>query len=132
MNLYEVYYKQNSKLYKVLPYNTNFSIKAAIFSPIWALYHGLWYFLAIYAFCYYLTTFGNLQLTIQPIVKMALAAFFGIFAYDLRSLHIRLQGYKLCDVVCAGSQDEGEYKFYQKLRKNNDSNNSSLDKIWNE
>lgn len=118
MYLYEVYYNQNAKVNQVILSRHGFSIKAAIFSFLWAGYHGMWYILISGILINSIIIFGignPIMLALGQITLITISIFFGIFASDILTFHLNIKGYQLYDIVYANSKIDGEYKFYKKL-----------------
>lgn len=118
MKIYEVY--SNSAKNEVVLIKEGNNFIAGVFGPFWALYHKMWILSII--------TFGLLVIQeylrrqyifianydfILTITVFLLFYFYGnkIIAYKLSN-----SGYVLYDIIVSRSLEEGEYKYYKKVK----------------
>jgi len=114
MNIYSIYVNPEKEGNPFISVQNCFSLTAAIFGVLWAIYHKMWRLLLVITIVYVTVVTlqnNNIIYDMTPLFQTISMIVFGIFATDMREYDLEKKGYKLRDIVLASSQIESEIKF---------------------
>ena len=111
MNIYAIYTKPDQQDTNPLIIKQGFSLIAAIFSPLWALYNRMWRVTFLVLLFCFLSTFIKLEGNYLYLVNLIIFLIFGFFASELKEYYALKNGYKLGDIILADSEEEAEVRY---------------------
>ncbi|WP_169566937.1 DUF2628 domain-containing protein [Sneathiella limimaris] len=101
---------------------SGFNWWAFLISPIWALWHRLWWALLVYVFASLFIELGQVLLDLPEFlliaVSLAFSVLFACYAEMFRAEKLKKQGYRELYPVEAGSLEQAEEKVLRRLIKN--------------
>jgi hypothetical protein len=113
MNIYCVYNDSSKNQDELIIVKEGFSIYAAVFNLLWALYHKMWLVVLI-GIIVSLCAMPLEKLGLYYLYDMTILLIFSFFASDIRGCYATRSGYVLADVVTALDEEEAELKYYYK------------------
>lgn len=118
MKIYSIYSKSAGDDTDPIIIKQGFSIWAAIFNVLWALYHRMWSIAAVTLFVAFSISYFQVVTELKQLaylIDIATMAVFGFFASEIREFHAGLKGYELTDVIVAADDDEAEMKYTMRI-----------------
>lgn len=94
-----------------------FCWSAALFAPLWALWHGLWLSAIVWAAVVgvpaVLAKSLNIETSVIGWLMMGVGVIAGFVGNDLRRADLARRGFAFEDVVSASSRVEAEHRFFE-------------------
>lgn len=117
MNIYSIFINNNDEDSEPIVVKQGFSIWAAVFNALWALYHRMWIIAAIAIMVDALPLLlvnHHLYDELSFVMRIAIALIFGFMAPEMREHTLKSRGYTLSDILVAASEPEAELKFFER------------------
>lgn len=113
MKMYAAYIYDDGEKRILKCLRQGWSIKAGIFSLVWALYHKMWFVFIIGAIL--ALAFLKVPALFIP-TKLFMFLFFSLYAEDLREWYLQKDGYDIDDIVMANNEDEAVLKYLSRSK----------------